>query len=355
MAITIGSYQVGDGCPTFVVAEMAWAHDGSVDKAGTIVEGAARAGASAINFHLTSMKDYMVPDYGTGRGRVSAGKETRPVFDYLQSINLSQSDWLKLSAQAHDRGLLVSAMCNDFASLDFAASRLHPDMLMIHPSAIGEEAFVRAVAGVQKPVVLYIGGLWLGEVERAIRWAKEAGNEQLILQHGFQSYPTAPADLNLRFISTLKRLFGLPVAFGDHTDGGSEMALVVPLLAAGMGANVIEKHITYDRSARGEDFESALDPADFKVMVERLRQAEAALGSSAWRPLSPRELDYRGVVRKRAVASRALPRDTIITLEDIAFKRSDAGLYPEDVHILIGRKTIKKLDENSPVTWDVVA
>jgi len=354
MAITVGSHTIGDGCPTFVVAEMASAHDGSVEKAKTIIEGAARAGANAVNFHLTSLEDYMVPSYRTGPGRVSAGKETRPIFEYLQSINLSWSDWLELSAYARDSGLMVSALCNDFQSLEFASSQLNPHMFMIHPSAIGEEAFVRAVARLQKPVVLYIGGCWLGEVERAIRSAKEEGNERLILQHGFQSYPTEPADMNLRFIRTLKGLFGLPVAFGDHTDGGSELALIIPLLAAAMGANVIEKHITYDRAARGEDFESALDPADFNVFVQRLRQAQEAFGSSTWRPLSPRELDYRDVVKKRAVASRTIPKGTVITPDDVAFKRSDEGIYPEELHILIGRRTAKELTENTSITWDVV-
>ena len=354
MSIKIGNYVIGDGQPTFVVAEMAYSHDGSADKAKAIIEGAAQAGANAINFHLTSVEDYMVPSYRPGAGRVSAGKETRPIFEYLQSINLDWSDWLYLFAYAHDRGLLVSAMCNDFQSLEFASSQLNPELFMVHPSTLNEEAFVRAAARLSKPMVLYIGGSWLGEVERAILWAKEEGNEQLILQHGFQSYPTAPSDMHLRFIPTLKKLFGLPVAFGDHTDGGSEQALIVPLLAAAMGANVIEKHITYDRSAHGEDFESALDPKDFGVFVQRLRQAEAAFGSSTWRPLSGRELDYRDVVKKRAVARHTILKGGVITPDDVTFKRSDAGIYPEELHVLIGRHAAENLEGNTPITWEVV-
>lgn len=355
MVITIGNNTIGDEYPIFIVAEMAWSHDGSVEKAKTIIQGAAEAKANAINFHLTSLKDYMVPFYGSGPGRVSAGKETGSIFAYLQSINPGWSDWIELVAYARNLGLMVSTLCNDFQSLEFASSQLDPDVFMIHPSAIGEEAFVRTVAKLQKPIVLYIGGCWLGEVERAVLWAKEEGNGQLILQHGFQSYPTEPAEMNLRFIPTLKGLFGLPIAFGDHTDGGSELALIVPLLAAAMGANVIEKHITYDRAARGEDFESALGPADFKILVQRLRQAEKAFGSSTWHPLSSRELDYRSAVKKRAVANQTIPKDTAITLENITFKRADAGIYPEELNVLIGRRAATELGENTPITWDVVA
>jgi len=355
MDVRVGSTVIGDGHLTFVVAEMAWSHDGSVDKAKVIVRGAARARANAINLHLTSMPDYMVPSYGSGPGRVSAGKETRPVFDYLQSINLPQADWVELVEYSRSLDLAVSTLCNDHASLEFAASRLNPDIYMIHPSAIGEEAFVRAVARQGKPTVLYLGGCWMGEAERAILWARGEGNQQLILQHGFQGYPTRPPEMNLRFIPTLKGMFGFPVAFGDHTEGGSELALIAPLLAVAAGANVIEKHITHDRAAKGEDFEAALNPAEFATLVQYLRQTEEALGSSTWRPLSQRGLDYRSVVRKRAVAARAIAKGARIGPSDVVFKRADAGVFPEELPILIGRRTIAELEESTPITWDDVA
>jgi sialic acid synthase SpsE len=354
MEFKIGDRSVGTGHPTLVVAEMAWAHDGSPDKARTIVDAAADAGADAINFHLTKVADYMVSYYGSGEGRVSAGHATSKVFDYLESINLSNDDLKALVLHAKSRGLLVSTMCNDWPSLRFATGDLDPDILMIHPSCVGETAFLRAMLAAGKPMVIYVGGLKLAEIEKAVALAREEGNDRVILQHGFQSYPTAIEDNNLRYIETLKRLFRLPVAFGDHTDGDDPMAMIVPMLGVAQGADVIEKHITYDRAAKGEDFESALGPDEFKRFVSELRQSESALGSANWRPLSERETKYRSVVRKRAVAAEPIPAGTAVTETNVVYKRCDEGFFPEELEPLYGRVAASDIETEEPITWDVL-
>lgn len=351
--IKIGSRLIGDGQPTYVVAEMAWSHDGSVDKAKVIVDGAADAGADAINLHLTDLPSYMVPFYGAGPGRVSGSQEQLEVYKYLDNINLSFDDIEGLIAYAQGKGLAVSTMCNDMESAIFATEKVNPDILMLHPSCVGDEMLLRKVASKGKPLVLYVGGLLLGEAEQAVLWAKEEGNDQVILQHGFQSYPTAIEDNNLRYIETLKRLFGLPVAFGDHTDGGDPMAVIVPIMGVAMGANVIEKHITPDRDAKGEDYESALGPKEFKMFVDQLRQAEQTMGSPNWRPLSERERNYRSVVRKRAVAKENITAGSILTRENITFKRCDIGFMPEEISGLFGNVAAgEDLAENTPIVWE---
>lgn len=351
--VQVGDKRVGDGFPTLVIAEMAWSHDGSHGNAATIIAAAAAAGADGINMHLTSLPDYMVRGYGAGKGRVSAGKDAEPIYGYLDRINLRPDDWRKLFALARARGLLTSAMCNDPASARLAAE-LQPDIVMVHASGIAEEPLVRACAALGRPLVLGIGGAWLGEVERAIGWARAEGNEQVILQYGFQSYPTQVEAMHLRFIATLKQLFGLPVGFGDHTDGGSELAITVPIVAAAMGANVIEKHLTHDRSLRGEDFESALDPGRFAAFVRQLRTVERGFGSAAHRPLSDAELRYRDVVRKRAVAARPIAAGEPVTAADVAFKRSDAGLYPDEFRVLAGRRAGRALQPDEPITAETL-
>jgi len=345
----IGEKFIGDGCPAFVVAEMAWSHDGSPEKAEKIVEGAARAGADAICFHLTFLEDYMVPHYGSGPGRVSAGKETREIFQYLQSINLNRQDWEKLFALAKKRGLLICAMCNDLPSVELAAV-LKPDAYVISSSCFVEEELVKAVGGRRRPVFLRIGGALLGEIERTVQLLKEAGSTDMVLIYGFQNYPTRLEDLDLRFISTLRQIFGLPVGFADHTDGASELALIIPLLALPFGASLIEKHLTHDRDLRGEDFESALDPADFAGFVSRLREVEKTFGSSIVRPLSEAELSYRLVSRKRTVAGMDIEAGEEITGEKLSFKRADEGIYPDESRFLLGRKAKVEIKKNEGIT-----
>lgn len=352
--VKIGQYVVGDGHPTFIVAEMAWSHDGSREKAFQIVDAAATAGAHAVNLHITSLPDYMVPYYGSGAGRVSAGKEAQPIYKYLESICLSEADWIEVINHARRHGLLVSAMCNDRASVRFVR-KLDPDIYMIHASGLCEEPLVKEAAANGKPMFLGIGGATLGEVEQAVNWVRSTGNQEIVLQYGFQSYPTQIAEMNLRFIPTLKAMFGVPICFGDHTDGGSEHALIVPVLAVACGANVIEKHLTHNRDLRGEDFESALGPVDFAKFVTYMKELEQGLDQSGCRPLSADELRYRSVVRKRAVAAVDINPGDMLGHSNIAFKRCDEGLHQDEFARVVGRRARTAVKANAPVTWDDIA
>lgn len=352
-AVKMGKKMIGDGHSTFIIAEMAWSHDGSVENARKIIKAAAEAKADAVCFHITSIKDYMIPEYKTGKGRVSAGKESRPIYEYLSNINLSKNAWQELFPYAKRLGLLICTMCNDLPSVNFT-SRLRPDAYIISPASLCEETLVREVARKKKPVFLRIGGAHLGEVEWAISIIKEAGNENIILIHGFQSYPTKLEDMHLRLIPTLKKAFLLPVGFADHTNGGSELALVVPLIALPFGANVIEKHLTHDRSFGGEDFESALDPDVFKKFVRNLRNIEKTFGSPFVRPLSKTELKYRQIARKRTVANKNMKKGEKLTKDKIAFKRSDEGVFPKEAKFLLGRTIKKDIKKNEPITWKKV-
>lgn len=346
--VKVGNKTIGDGNPAFIIAEMAWSHDGSVEKARKIIDAAAGARADAICFHLTSMEDYMVPHYRTEKGRVSAGKEARPIYEYLTAINLNQKAWKELFPYAKGRGLLVCTMCNDLPSVALAYE-LGTDAYVVSPASLAEEDLVKEVAGKGNPVFLRIGGALMEEVERAISWIKEVGNENIVLIHGFQSYPTKLEDMNLKLIPALKQKFSLPIGFADHTDGGSELALTVPLAALPFGANLIEKHVTHDRSFKGEDFESALDPKDFKRFVVNLREIEKTFGSPEIRPLSEEELKYREVVRKRAVANRDIKKGEKITRDKIAFKRSDEGIFPDEVDRVLGKIAVKDIKKNDPI------
>jgi N,N'-diacetyllegionaminate synthase len=350
--VSIGGIAIGGTGPTYVAAEMAWSHDGSLDKANIIIDGAAAAGANAINFHVTHLPSYMVPFYGSGPGRVSGGRDVHDVYRYLDSINANFDMITAMFNRAKAKGLAVSCMVNDPESCNFVQNKIAADFLMVHPSSIFDEAFVRQIAQAGKPFVLYTGGLTLGEIEKAVDWARAEGNSELILQHGFQSFPT-PIELNrLHFIPTLKRLFGLPVAFADHTDGEHPMAVIVPLLAVALGADMLEKHITHDRSVKGEDYEAALDPAGFATLIERLRESEAAMGNGAWHGLSEREQSYRAVARKRAVASARVQAGEVLQRSHIVYKRADAGLYPEEIVPLVDKvRLVKDVEENTPLDW----
>jgi sialic acid synthase SpsE len=346
-----------NGAHVPVIAETAWAHDGQMDLARVIIDGAAAAGADAINFHVTHLADYMTPSYGEGgsEGIVSGGREVGKVYSYLEKLNLSFDQQAELVAYARGRGLIVGLMPNDFPSLKFAADA-KADVITIHPSCIFDEAFVRKAAALKTVLMLYTGGLTLGEVEKVIGWAAAEQNNRLILQYGFQTYPTPIEANRLSYIGTLKRAFGRPVSFADHTDGDDPMAMIIPLLAVAAGADLVEKHMTYDRAKKGEDFEAALDPAGMAVFVKQLRLASKAIGSPLVAPLGAAELRYRGVVRKRAVLAKAAAKGTLLTRDLVSYRRSDAGFYPEELEPLLEKLVIARdAQENAAIDWTLLA
>lgn len=350
--VKLGDRTIGDGQPTFIIAEMAWSHDGSVENARKIIKGAADAGADAISLHITSVKDYMVKDYNCSAGQVvSASKEKESMYDLSDRMNLKDSDWEELFSQARSVKLTICAMPNDMQSVRLC-EKLNPGIYVIASSCFVEEALVSEIAKQRKPVILRIGGATLGEIENTINLIKNCGTDDIILLHGIQLYPTKLEDAHLRLIASLKAIFGVNVGLADHTDAESNLALIIPLLAIPLGATVIEKHITHDRSLRGLDMEAALNPDEFRIFVEYVREAEKAMGISYFVELSVGQLEYRAVVRKRVLASRKIDKGEKITRQDIAFKRANDGMYPDQVKFIIGRTANQDIEPDNPITWD---
>ena len=156
----------------------------------------------------------------------------------------------------------------------------------------------------------------------------------------------------MKLIPSLATTFGLPVGLADHIDAESHLSLVVPLVALAFGACAIEKHVTHDRKLKGEDFESALNPDELKKLVADIREIEKSFGLASFGPLSAEEVRYRKVSRKRTVATRLIKKGKRITRGDIAFKRADDGIYPDESKFIIRRTTSSNIEEDDPLTWD---
>lgn len=348
----IGRSAIGHGSPVCIIAELAWAHDGDVEKAIRIARGAATAGADAFSIHVTQVPAYMAAHYGNA-GTVSAGKPATAIYDYLHKINLGRDAVAKLVDATRASGLAVCLMPNDAPSLTFSRA-LQPDAFVLSPACFVEEDFVDAVGASRVPVILRIGGATLGEIESTVARLRAAGASDLLLLHGFQTYPTRLEETSLRAIPTLERTFACAVGLADHLDGGDPLALTIPALAIGTGAVALEKHITWDRAEQGEDFESALDPSRFAEFVRYVRQAETAYGRDGLPEFTPDVLRYRQIVRKRVVAAADLPAGTYIEPAHLVCKRSDEGASPTERPQLIGRRLKVAVGRDQPVTAAIV-
>lgn len=331
----IDNHAISDGHPAYIIAEMACAHEGELDVAHCLVDIAADARADAVQLQLFSVRCLISPCH----------------LNYQDALRLEipLSEWPNIIAHAKQRGLHVWTTVSDEEALE-VAMRADVDALKLHSSDLSNQRMLDAVGGTGKMVSLAVGGSTLDEISQAVWRLRERGTTDLILMHGYQGYPTAPQDSHLGFIETLRRLFNCPVGYQDHTDGASELAVILPLVAIGMGACVLEKHYTDDRARRGTDYEAALDPEDFTRFVRLVRDVDAAIAEGAVQPMSVEELKYRRAMKKTIVAAHPITKGETVTEDMLAFMRAGAGLMPAEVTRIIGRQSRHDIPQFATIT-----
>jgi len=338
-AITLGSRQVGEGAPCFVLAEVASAHGGSADAALKMLEAAFKMGADGIKFQLFR-SDLLVVRRHPGRK------------DFDQ-IELTAKEWKKVLKAAKASGLAVMAEAFDVPSLDTAAEA-SADGYKVHTTDMENPDFIRAVGAVGKPVFFATGGVPEEAVHEAI---DRVGAAPVGLLHGFQTFPTPIEEIRFSDLTRWKERFRVPIGFLDHTDGGSSFALVAPALAAAYGADLVEKHFTLDRSEKGFDYQSSLNPEDFYRMVELLRQAERARGDGAAAE-SEGARRYHRLMARSIVAAGLIPRGEVLTAPMLAFKRTDIrfepGFAPREAHRVIGRRAARPIQADETIREEML-
>lgn len=338
--IVIKNRTIGENKRIFINAEMACSHNGNISIAKKVIDTACNGGADAINFQMVSMKDYMVRYFGkgkSGKGIISAGKDDSDIYQYIDSLMFDENEWSMLFEYARKKDILICAQPNDYVSFEWAR-KLNPDIYSISSATFSEIDLVKKIACEDKPMILRIGGALLGEIEKVVSAIQLSNNDKIIIMYGFQNYPTEIDKINLHYMKTLKELFGTHIGFADHTDGGDEMALKIPLLAIPLEVAVLEKHITHNREEKCEDYESALDEKTFKKFVEDVRVAQMAMGNKYFKGLSEGEVDYRNKSKKRVVAKVDLNKGDVLSKDNVVFKRADFGFLPEEAKYLYNRR-----------------
>lgn len=335
--VKIGNKVIGNSEPILTVAEMACSHDGSLKVAKKLVDAAVSAYADVIQV-LIFARDYCI-------------SPNHEVYDLARKLELRDEDWIELFDYIKKFDIFCSAIVEDMHSAELA-SRLGPDMFKIHSCDLLNPELIRYVAQLGKPISITVGAASLSEIERAVSTIRKEGNEDIMMMYGYQNYPTKTRGVNLRYISSLKQIFHLPVGYSDHTDGDSEMAMILPMLAIPYGASILEKHITLDRSLKGTDYESSLNPDEFKRFVKYVRMVEEAIGDGAKREFTDDEVTYRRISRKSIVASKDIKKGERITRSMLAFMRSKPGLAPIEADRILGLFAKKKIKKYQNITLD---
>jgi len=312
----------------YVIAEMACSHDGNPDWARKIIDGAGLAGADAIQLQIWSLEYMMAPSH--------------PKYDLCKKIELSREDWASIVEYSRKRypKMDIYSFVYEHKSIDFVKS-LGIDGYKLSSSDLSNPLVLERVAATGKKVNLSIGASTMDEIASGIQRVRQGSDAEITLMYGYQSFPTLIKDINLRQIGKIKEIFNLPMGYQDHCDADHPSSFWIPALAVGMGVNVIEKHITHDRSLKGVDYESALNPDEFKNFVCMMRELESAHGEGELKEFSPEEIKYREFQKKSVVASRDIKAGETIKKEDVSFLRaSELGFAPDQVAEVVDRAVI---------------
>ena len=331
---------------TFIIAEIGVNHNGSMEFAEKLVTHAKEAGADAVKFQTFKA------DQITSRHAEKATYQRKSDDDQESQQEMLRK--LELTAEQH-RTLfdLCGHLEIEFISTPFnddsvdLLNELGVRTFKIGSGEITNFPLLAHIASKDKSIILSTGMSTLEEVGTAIETIREFNNQPLTLLHCLSQYPAPIEEVNLRAMQTLRDQFELPVGYSDHTDG-----IDIALAAVALGASVIEKHLTLDRSLPGPDHMASLEPDDFSAMVKAIRRINKSLGNGVKAP-APSELQTRDVARRSLIAAKPLKAGQRIEVSDICIKRPGTGIPPSDIALVAGKIATNDIPEDQILTWDL--
>ncbi|MBU5591095.1 N-acetylneuraminate synthase [Clostridium sp. MSJ-4] len=333
-----------DRKPCFIIAEAGVNHNGDINIAKKLVDAAVEAGVDAVKFqtfkveNLVTKKapkaDYQKETTGTGNQ-----------YEMLKKLELSYEDHIILKKYCEEKGILFISTPFDFESVDLL-EKLNIPLYKISSGDLTNIPLLKYIAKLNKPMIVSTGMANLGEVEVAIEAINETGNNKISLLHCTSNYPTNYKDVNLNAMNTLKNAFKLPVGYSDHTVG-----IEVPIAAVTMGACIVEKHFTLDKSMEGPDHKASLNPEELRKMLLGIRNIEEAFGDGI-KKCNSNEESSKKVARKSIVARVNIEKGQTISYENITFKRPANGISPIFIDDLIGKKAICDIYMEDPITFN---
>lgn len=338
---------IGPQHPCFIIAEGGVNHNGNVDIAKRLIDAAVAAGADAVKFQTFHAESVVTCTAEKAEYQKLATLSTELQYDMIKNLELSDNVFWELSEYADSKGITFLSTPFDEESVDLL-DQIGVPAFKIPSGEITNFPLLRRIAEKKKPVIISTGMATLGEVEDAVNYIKAHGAEDIILLHCTTSYPAPLHSVNLRAMETLRCAFKILAGYSDHTEGIS-----IPIAAVAMGAVVIEKHFTLDRSLPGPDHQASLEPQEFQSMVKAIRDVECALGCGIKRPSREEEVMKR-VARRSIVAKTDIGPGESLTESVIAIKRPGTGIDPRYIDILIKMKAKKMITKDQIITWDMI-
>ena len=331
MNINIQDKIIGQENPVFIVAEAGLNHNGDLEIAKKMINAVKESGADAIKFQTFQTEEFL--------------SKSSEYFNLFKNTELSFSDFEELNEYAKKKSIIFFSAPFDLPSVEFLI-KIQVPCFKIASSDLTNIPLIKKIANSQKPMIISTGLANLEEIENAINCCKKENNDKIILLHSVSNYPTNPVETNLRAMDTLRKKFQYPVGYSDNGD-----SVLVDLVAASMGANMIEKHFTLDKSMQGPDHSFSIEPNDLKKLISDIRLIEKMKGSGDKKPQNS-EIGAIKAIRKSLTAKMDIMKGEKISLDNVAIKRPQNGIEPKYLEQIIGKSVKRDIPMDTPINFE---
>ncbi len=347
LEITIGSRKVGSAYPPFITAEISGNHNGSLERALSLVDAAKKAGVDAIKLQ-TYTPDTMTLDRKDGDFFISNPKSLwkgKSLYDLYKEA-YTPWEWHKpIFDRCQKLGLIFYSSPFDASAIDFL-EKFNVPCYKIAANELGDHALICKAAKTGKPLILSTSTSTFAEIDEAVRAVREAGCKELLLLKGTNAYPAPPEDINLRTLPHLVESFNVPVGLSDHSSG-----IGVAIASIPFGSCAIEKHMTLSRTEGGVDAAFSLEPKEMGELVRESRRAWQALGKVYYGVLDSEKSSHS---HKRSLYFvNKVKAGNKVKASDIRSIRPGSGLPPKFFDIIVGLKVSHDVEVGTPVQWEL--
>jgi len=331
----------------FIIAEAGVNHNGDVNLAEQLIDEAADVGADAVKFQTFHAEDVVTCTAAKADYQKNSTSPNESQFEMIKKLEFSDDIFRKLNTYAQKRKILFLSTPFDNESVDLL-DQIGVPVYKIPSGEITNFPLLKKIAEKKKPVIMSTGMAALGEVEAAFRYLKKSGTEHIILLHCTTSYPAPMHSVNLRAMQTLHCAFQVPVGYSDHTEG-----ITIPVAAAAMGACVLEKHFTLDKTLPGPDHKASLEPRELQAMVKAIRDVETARGNGIKKP-DDEEEHIKKIARRSIVAQCDIKAGDELKASDLAIKRPGTGIEPKYVDFVVHKRARTLIQKDQVIRWDMI-
>ena len=333
---------------TFIIAEIGINHNGNINLAMQMIDEAKRCGVNAVKFQTFKAEEFITDKSLTYTYKSQGREVTESQIDMFKRFEFNKEEWKYLFEHCKEVDIIGFTTPQNKTDLDFILGITDLKLLKVGSDDLTNLPLLEYYALKNIPMIISTGMSYEKEIEDAITTIKQAGCKDITVLHCISSYPASLKDVNMKKMLNIKDKFSVRVGFSDHT-----IDYFSAVVAVAMGATTIEKHFTLDKNLPGPDHWFSSDVKEMKLLVDNIRKVETVLGHGNLIPTTS-EIEMRKICRRSIVAKSDLPKGSVLTKDNIEFKRPGTGLPPSDVNKIVGKKIVSPLKINQAITMEDV-